>query len=121
MTLRRFVAFILSLSLLSLTSKRADSACARHGEHASQAAGADAKSAETVDHSAHAPATQDETCDAPALPDCCQALASCSLTIGGQDPRRLDTAQGGADRIVATAESAPASRVASPDPPPPRR
>ena len=73
------------------------------------------------EHHAHsAQAIDDEACETPALPECCQALATCSITLGGQGSLRGDQGPRLHMRVVAALERAPLSRVATPDPPPPK-
>lgn len=121
MTLRRFVALLLGLSMIHLNSLRADGACADHDQHSQPTSpthhGATPSSLSDV-HTKHA--TQTEACDTPTLPACCQMLASCSTVLGVHNGAQVDQ-RGPIHRgILAAVEVAPASRVASPDPPPPR-
>ena len=117
---RRFIALVLSASLLHLSSARADDACTEH----SAATGATPTHHESVapgDHLAHsAEAIEEEACETPALPECCQALATCSITLGSQGSPRVDEAHRLHASVVAALETAPLSRVATPDPPPPK-
>ena len=118
---RRLVALTLSLSLLVLSAVRADAACARHGEHATSATSAHDASAEGEHHSGHAPAaTKNDACNTPVVPDCCQALAACSMTLGGTEAPCVNDAHIAHNSVGVTPDRAPMSRVTPPEPPPPR-
>ena len=117
---RRFVALSLAGSLILLTSTRADAACAEHGTDAGQSARVHDETVAPGDHHGHADAaSKDETCDTPTLPACCQMLASCSTIAVNDDAVRHDATRTHAG-IAAALQSMPSSRVATPDPPPPR-
>jgi hypothetical protein len=117
---RRFIALILSTSLLQLSLARADAVCTEHGT----APGAPPAHHESVPigdpHVHSAEAMEDEACETPTLPECCQALATCSITLGSQASLRVDETRLLHVRVVAALETAPLSRVATPDPPPPK-
>jgi hypothetical protein len=118
--LRRFVALLLAVSMIHLNSLRADSACADHGER-SQPTAAHHGAMDGSAFDAHtAVPTQHERCDTPTLPTCCQMLASCSTLLGGHSETHVDCAAAPHGAIAAAIDAAPESRVASPDPPPPR-
>lgn len=120
MTPRRFVALVLAGSLLHLTSIRADAACAQHGEYAGQSAPVPEETAERGGHHDHAGAApSSEECDTPTLPACCQMLVSCSTILDNNDALRHDATRTHAG-VAAALQSMPQSRVATPDPPPPR-
>jgi|SRR5688572_7071133 len=118
--LRRLLALVLSASLLHLSSTRADAVCIEHGS----APAATPTAHETTvpsDHHAHsAEAIEDEACETPALPECCQALATCSTTLGSQATQRVDQSRLLHVSVIVALQRAPASRVATPDPPPPK-
>lgn len=73
-----------------------------------------------AEHAGHTSAPSDEGCERPVVPDCCEALATCSMTLGGDEHRRIELVEAAGAPIVTTTERTPASRVAAPDPPPPR-
>jgi hypothetical protein len=124
--IRRIAALALAASMMRLSVARADVVCAQHS-HAP--ASRPAVPSHAMDHGETTPApihdarheapTQHQACDTPALPDCCQALASCSLSFGGQATVAafLPTTT---DAAVAALIEIPLSRVTTPDPPPPR-
>ncbi len=73
------------------------------------------------DHHAHSgQGIEDEACETPVLPECCQALATCSITLGGHGSLRAEQGHLLHMSVVAALERAPLSRVATPDPPPPK-
>jgi hypothetical protein len=117
---RRFVALILAGSLLHLTSSRVDAACAQHGESSGQSARIYDQAAEPAAHHPQVgDASKDEKCDTPTLPACCQMLASCSTILVNDGVVRHDARRTHAG-IAAVLQRMPRSRVATPDPPPPR-
>ena len=116
MILRRLIALALAGSLLHLTSRRADAACAEHGE---SRAGVQQGSDHAADHHEH-DATGEEACDTPTLPACCQMLVSCSTIHIAADAVRRPMTQAHVN-VAASVQRAPESRVATPDPPPPKR
>lgn len=119
--LRRVIALVLSASLLHLSSARADAVCTEHGTATGATPAAHHESAAPNDHHAHsAQAIEDEACETPTLPECCQALVTCSITLGSQASLRVDQSHLLHASVVAALEKAPASRVATPDPPPPK-
>ena len=120
MILRRLVVLVLSGSLFHLSFARADAACASHEERAGRSVSMVAAPTEGADHHAHASApANDESCDTPTLPVCCQMLASCSTVLGGQDLMRQQIRKTHAT-VAALPQRAPESRVATPDTPPPK-
>ena len=118
---RRFIALIVSAALLHLSSARADAVCVQHDAHAGATAGAHQESTGPLhDHADAAKSIDDEACETPTLPECCQALATCSTTLGDQGSLRVDHSYSLHASVDAALESAPLSRVASPEPPPPK-
>ena len=118
---RRFIALVLSAALLHLSSARANAVCTEHGTTSGAPSAAHHETAASNDHSAHsAQAVEDEACETPVLPECCQALATCSITFGGQGSLRAEQGHLLHMSVVAALERAPLSRVATPDPPPPK-
>ena len=118
---RRFIALVLSASLLHLSSARADAACTEHGTAPGATPATHHESAASTNHHGHSgDASEDEACKTPALPECCQALATCSVTLGSQASLRVDEIHLLHVSVVAALQRAPVSRVATPDPPPPK-
>ena len=121
--MRRLTGLLISLLLLHLTLVGADLTCARHGVHGSaHASQADASS--HADHHAparpDAPGHDDATCEVPTLPACCEALASCSVSIAEERSAESgDLSHLGAG-VLAAADDTPTSWTLEPDPPPPK-
>ena len=115
MILRRALALILAGSLFHLSASRADAACAEHGE---RGAGMPQASGHAGEHHP-GDAASDEECDTPTLPACCQMLASCSTIHIAADAVRQPVMQAHVN-VAAAVQRAPESRVATPDPPPPK-
>jgi hypothetical protein len=109
--------------LLRLNFVAADLTCAQHDP-------ANAASSEHVGgHDHHASVLVDgadsrinpsESCDVPVRSDCCQALASCSVTIGSAVVTRDDTTPRDRAALFALGVDRPSSRRDAPDPPPPK-
>jgi hypothetical protein len=120
MTPRPFIALVLAGSLLHLTSMRADAACAQHGEFAGHRAPVPEQAAQPGAHHDHpgAPSSSEE-CDTPTLPACCQMLVSCSTMLDNDDAVRHDATRTHVG-VSPALQNKPQSRVATPDPPPPR-
>lgn len=123
------------MMLLQLNFVSSDLVCAKHNEEAAGAIHHDASGqlslVSTPDHDhgqaipgtaerEHEPTNPGKPCEIPAQSDCCQALVSCSMTLGL-------TASNAAQRVAvahfaiapSTAE-APAYLIHSPEPPPPK-
>lgn len=118
--LRRLLALVLSASLLHLSSARADAVCTEHGTTPDTTPTAHETTVPSDHHAHSAAAIDDEACETPALPECCQALATCSTTLGSQATQRVDQSRLLHVSVIAALQRAPASRVATPDPPPPK-
>jgi hypothetical protein len=118
---RRLSGFLLAGFMLHLNVERADLACALHSDHVTPAPAAHAHgAAHDAMNAAHHGVAESESCQTPAQPDCCQALASCSLVLGIDDaPMRVGSTQLHS-AVRASVESAPLSRLIAPDPPPPK-
>jgi hypothetical protein len=110
--------------MLHLNVVRADRACSTHAHH-------EMPTASQPEHDAHGSHTApmhgtqatdaDQSCDTPSQSDCCQALVSCSVVLGLNASARALTATPQNDGAVASAlQRAPLSRIAAPEPPPPR-
>jgi hypothetical protein len=109
--------------MLHLNVVRADAACATH----EMSAGQDAPTQHDMGgvHEGHDSSPADGAADAadcktPAQEDCCEALASCSLVLGADDAAvAAPTALPHLGVLTAPADM-PLSRVAAPEPPPPK-
>jgi hypothetical protein len=128
--MRRVTALLTSLFLLHLILVGADLTCTKHG---AQTAGAVAHTEMSshegdVGHANHHGPVQpagsrhadDRSCEIPTLPACCQALASCGVTIAGNSSADASDLSHLAAGVVGVADGAPASWTLEPDPPPPK-
>ena len=115
MTVRRLAAFGLAATIMHLNVARADVVCAAHGDMSAHTAHVDDAA---PGQSERGPS--DAKCDSPSQRDCCEAMVSCSIVLGMGDAVRVAPAMASQATVVVASVSAPASRVAAPDPPPPR-
>ena len=107
--------------MLHLNVERADLVCATHSHGA-------AREAAHVSHphhygmpAGHSSATSESKgCGTPVQPDCCQALVTCSMLLGLDSAPVSVGSLGSRDHIVVVAQALPISRVAAPEPPPPK-
>jgi hypothetical protein len=123
--MRRLSGVLLAGFMLHLNVERADLACAAHTDHVTRVTPAPAAHVHDGHHHAmagaeHGAATESESCQTPTQPDCCQALASCSLVLGMDDAPMLVRSSQSHILVLAGVQSAPLSRLAAPDPPPPK-
>lgn len=126
--LQHFAALALAASLLHLNVVRADIACGTH-DHAGlpdHAAGPQA-----VEHKDGAApvlihdggphvAANDQPCETPVQPQCCQALASCSPVFGAATESAIGHYLPPGGVALAALITLPLSLIATPDPPPPK-
>jgi hypothetical protein len=119
---RRLSGILLAGFMLHLNVERADLACAAHPDHATPAPAAHAHAGHhhAVANAEHGGVAESESCQTPTQPDCCQALASCSLVLGIDDAPMSVSATQSHSAVLAGAGSAPSSRLIAPDPPPPK-
>jgi hypothetical protein len=106
--------------LLHLNLQAADAPCARHSARSV----GESASAHPARHAHHAGSARDAIntktpCEIPAQPNCCQALASCSMNALASGARSAPLPNG-ASAISQMVREIPVSPVASPDPPPPK-
>jgi hypothetical protein len=119
---RRISAALTAALLLRLNVVAVDGACAKHEtEHASH----EQQAAQVHDHGGHggheeAPSPPADSCEVPQQRDCCQALASCGLTLGDSDIERDVALAGGETQRSALGAQRPASLNYAPEPPPPK-
>lgn len=121
--MRRLTGLLTSLLLLHLILVGTDLTCARHGVRGGeQVAQLDASS--HVSHHAAAPSEStsddDSSCEVPTLPACCDALASCGVSIAADSPAATDDLLHLAAGILGAPDDAPGSWTLEPDPPPPK-
>jgi hypothetical protein len=121
--MRRLTGLLTSLLLLHLTFVGADLPCAKHGVHRA----APAAPSEPSSHDGHhAPPRSERTghddtsCEVPTLPACCQALASCGVSIADQTAAESGGLSHLAAGMLAGIEDAPPSWSVAPDTPPPK-
>lgn len=107
------------MSQLVLASS--DLVCLKHGgEEGSQATAMLSDTPVDVHHHGDQTRQPNAPEELPALPDCCQAMTTCSASFAlrsGEADLLVDAAQTGALTLVS---SVPLSRIETPDPPPPR-
>jgi len=125
--IRRSIGLVLGALMFLLNFERADLACSQHAdrsqpEHATQTAGAhhhDAAShAETHAQMQHG--SKDESCTTPVQSDCCLAMTACSTALGWNETSSAASIAAPHDRVAIGVPQALMSRVAAPEPPPPR-
>ncbi len=118
-TVRRFVGILTGICALYLTVGAIDAPCADHDR------GSSAASATVVmPHGSHheSPAQKNEQpkpCKTAAIP-CCIAMTSCGTTIGLGSRASASAFQMRAQIVPPSRFSQPLSRVAAPEPPPPK-
>ena len=121
--MRRLTGLLSSLLLLHLTLVGADLTCAKHGLADAQPV----SQSETSSHQGHhAPAGPqgagqgDTSCEVPTVPACCEALASCGVSIAGNPSADAGDLSHVTAGVRAGAADAPTSWSLEPDPPPPK-
>jgi hypothetical protein len=115
--MRRLTGFLTALLLVHLTLVGADLTCAKHGVHGA----AHASQPDRSSHPDHdAPAHDDSTCEVPSLPACCEALASCSVSIAEERSTESGDLSHLAAGVLSGADDTPTSWTLEPDPPPPK-
>ncbi|MEP6831756.1 MAG: hypothetical protein ABJB74_00120 [Gemmatimonas sp.] len=142
MRFRRLTGVVLTLLTLHLNLLGADTACAKHGpangdvtQHtmvmpvtaASHMHGA---SHEVTHHSMHTTETaasdvsnmtsEAPPCGLPVQPNCCKALASCSIVFSAGSELDVASIFTAPESIAPSAMTAPPSERAAPEPPPPK-
>lgn len=115
-SLRRFAACLLSLTMLQLGMVRAE-ICAEHTDVAATSGG-------VSHHGSHDTAPEpapEPDCDEPTGADCCTAVASsCSLTLGAPEVLSSDVPAVEHVAVMAAPRGVPLSATAAPETPPPR-
>jgi hypothetical protein len=117
--MRRFVGIVSGVSGLYLTVGAVDAPCKDHSRDRASSSGA-AQVASHVGSHHELPAKKGapKPCKTVAIP-CCVAMTSCGTTIVlGADGS--GTVSPNADQIVPTSYLVPLSRIAAPEPPPPK-
>ena len=120
--MRRLTCILSGLVLFHLTLVGPDVTCAQHGETGAHETAPNVSA--HVEHGAPLPtdaAGHDETdCEVPSLPACCQALASCGVSIAEAGPAQSRDLSHLAAGVLSGVEGTPASWTVEPDPPPPK-
>ncbi len=117
---RRLVSLILAPAMLHLSSLQGDAACAEHGEHVETGATIQHVSADRPSHYEHSPTGGGATCNRPVVPECCHALATCSVTLSANEGCHVRDIDVTHVTRWATTHSPPLAGDTPPDPPPPR-
>lgn len=117
---RRLVSLMLAPAMLHLSALQVDAACAQHSQHVETRTTIQHVSADPADHYEHSPTAGGGTCNTPVVPECCHALATCSVTLSASDGCHLRDSDVTHAGEWLTTPSPPPSRNTSPDPPPPR-
>ena len=121
--MNRVAALMLAVPLLQLNVLRADLACSSHdrADHSAQVESANHASEAHALHGAgeHSGAPADDG-DTPGQPQCCQALASCSIVLGLDDDASFERCGRTHAGVASVLAEMPHSRAAAPDPPPPK-
>ena len=122
--MRRLTCILSSLFLLHLTLVGPDLTCGQHGAPGGTHASTPDVSAHAEHHHASLPAdavAHDETaCKVPSLPACCQALASCALSIAESGPAESHDLSNLTAGVLSGADGTPTSWTVELDPPPPK-
>jgi hypothetical protein len=120
--MRRLTGLLTSLLLLHLTLLGADLTCAKHGVHGNAHASEPGTSPHADHHAAHPAGAgqKDASCEVPTLPACCQALASCGVSIAEQRSVEAGNLLHLAAAVLAGADDIPPSWSVAPDTPPPK-
>jgi hypothetical protein len=121
--MRRLTGLLTSLLLFHLTLVGADLTCAKHGVQGA----AHVSQADVSPHADHhapprhdAPSHDDTSCQVPTLPACCQALASCGVSIAVERSTESGELSHLLAGVLAAADDTPTSWTLEPDPPPPK-
>ena len=118
---RRLIALALRAFMLHLNVDRANLVCATHSHSAGRPSASLAHAHHNGMPAGHSSATtESKGCETPAQPDCCQALVACSMLLGLDSASVAVASLVSHDNIVVVAQARPISRVAAPEPPPPK-
>jgi hypothetical protein len=121
--MRRLTGLLTSLLLFHLTVVGADLTCAKHGVHGAAQASQPDGSSHAGHHAPSRPDAvgHDETpCEVPTLPACCQALASCGVSIAAERLAESGDLSHLVAGVLSGADDKPTSWTLEPDPPPPK-
>ena len=118
MRLRGILGVFVTFTMAHLALVGGDLVCAKHAV-ARAAQPGDAMPG--MDHGQPAGQTGDkQPCKTPTRADCCQAVASCAPSIAMASVVVVSEASMMSSATHASIDSVPLSRVAAPDPPPPK-
>src|SRR5438067_389424 len=121
MTMRGLLVVALSLSMIRVTLPGSDLVCAKHGSSKALIAHTSGSLANVHHHRANThQGGHNPPCDTPSQSECCQALASCGMSLAlGAEYNVVAPIQ--SFRRAETSRSAVLfSRVTAPEPPPPK-
>jgi hypothetical protein len=134
---RRITGLAISVLLLQLNFASSDLVCAKHTGESADTIHHDAtdrqatapKSDHDHDHGQARPGTANrdqepadagKPCEIPAQSDCCQALVSCSMTLGLTASNSAAGVAVAHFAIAPSAAEAPTYLIGAPEPPPPK-
>jgi hypothetical protein len=132
---RRIAGLVISVLLLQLNFASSDLLCAKHTGESADTIHHDAPERPATgpkpdhDHGQASPGTanrdQEPTdagkpCEIPAQSDCCEALVSCSMTLGLTASNSAAGVAVAHFAIALSAAEAPAYLIRAPEPPPPK-
>lgn len=122
MDLRRLFIVALGISMVRVTLPGGDQVCARH-DPANLKTDSHASANHLLSRHSHSlPAGRRDhrPCDTPSQAECCRALASCTVSVAlGEERQIVDASPTNAEQHVSRLDAL-LSRVAAPDPPPPK-
>ena len=123
MDVRRQLIVALSLSMIRVTLPGSDPVCAKHDSGVASAIAHLSGGHASGGHGHRFPASgkhDQPPCETPSQADCCQALASCGISIGlGQERQTVEPLVAVAHRGISRS-AVLFSRVTAPEPPPPK-
>ena len=120
MSARRLVSFLLTLFTFHLMLVGPDNVCATHGR-SSDAAAMPGMPMERGSPDADMHHGESRVpCDTPSSAHCCDAFASCAITVALDAPEQLVSDASLALTVPASADDPLLSRALGPEPPPPK-
>ena len=117
MRLRRIFCVLVTFTMAHLAVVGSDLVCAKHS--VTQVAQADV-AMPGMDHGQTGHHGDQPPCKTPARADCCQAVASCAVSVAIASVVAVADAPPMSSAVLASIDNVPLSRVAAPDPPPPK-
>jgi len=117
--LRRVAALLTGLLMVHLTFVGSDFACAVHPGDTAGVPHAMAHHGHSATTSENA-AAERAPCRTPAVPMCCQGLASCASVLSMTEAARVAGVTVTKNTLPESVRDLPRSEIIAPDPPPPR-